>query len=138
MGQPVVTSELIRAARMMLRWEQRVLAEKSGVSLPTIGRLEAKPGPLAAEKPTIARLKTALEEAGVEFTNGGRPGVRLRKQPIAPAETERQIEELNATAAALDTTGPPSPRKALNTMKKAVAKNEAAKLRNKLEKTKKR
>ena len=39
-----ITSELIRAARALLRWEQRDLADASAVSLPTIKRLEAVPG----------------------------------------------------------------------------------------------
>jgi len=76
----VVTSELIRAARALLRWEQRHLAEASYVSLPTIKRLEAKPGYLAAHNSTVAALRGALEAAGVEFTNGDQPGVRLRKK----------------------------------------------------------
>jgi transcriptional regulator with XRE-family HTH domain len=72
-----LTSEHIRAARALLRWEQSELANRSGVWKPTIARLEAKPGPLAAHGPTIAALKSALEKAGVEFLNHGRPGVRL-------------------------------------------------------------
>ena len=36
----VVTSEVIRAARALLRWDQRNLAEASSISLPTIKRLE--------------------------------------------------------------------------------------------------
>jgi len=39
-----LTSEQVRAARMLLRWDQRDLAEKSGVSLPSIKRLEGRPG----------------------------------------------------------------------------------------------
>ena len=39
----VLSSELIRAARALVRWEQRDLAEASSVSLPTIKRLESKP-----------------------------------------------------------------------------------------------
>jgi len=76
-----ITSELIRAARALLRWEQRQLAEASSVSLPTVKRLEAKPGVLAAHAPTIAALVHALEAAGVEFIdeNGGGAGVRLKK-----------------------------------------------------------
>jgi hypothetical protein len=52
------------------------------VSLPTIKRLESKPGPLAAHGSTLAALRKALESAGVEFIdeNGGGPGVRLRKK----------------------------------------------------------
>ena len=74
----VLTSEHIRAARALLRWEQTELAKWSGVSKPTIARLEAKPGELGAHAPTIAALKAALESAGIEFLNGGSPGVRLR------------------------------------------------------------
>jgi transcriptional regulator with XRE-family HTH domain len=73
-----LTSELLRAARALLRWDQRDLAEASEVSLPTIKRLEAKPGILNAHKPTVAALKRALESAGIEFTDGKAPGVRLR------------------------------------------------------------
>jgi transposase len=43
--------------------------------------LEAKRGILAAHHSTVAALKRALESAGVEFTNGGSPGVRLRLAP---------------------------------------------------------
>ena len=79
MGTIILTSELIRAARAMLRWEQRHLADASSVSLPTIKRLETKPGILVAHHSTVAALRAAFEAAGVEFTNGDRPGVRLQK-----------------------------------------------------------
>jgi transcriptional regulator with XRE-family HTH domain len=75
----VLTSELVRAARALLRWEQRQLAEASSISLPTIKRLEAKPGVLVAHNSTVAALRAAFEAAGVEFTNGDRPGVRMRQ-----------------------------------------------------------
>lgn len=79
----LLSSELIRAARALLRWEQRNLAAASSVSLPTIKRLESQPGALAAHTSTITALKNALEAAGVEFIeeNGGGPGVRLRERP---------------------------------------------------------
>ena len=41
----VISSELVRAARALLRWEQRDLAAASSVSLPTIKRLEANARP---------------------------------------------------------------------------------------------
>ncbi len=75
-----LTSEHLRAARALLRWEQTELAKRSGVSKPTIARLEAKPGLLSAHGPTIAALKLALQQAGIEFLNDGRPGVRLSGQ----------------------------------------------------------
>jgi transcriptional regulator with XRE-family HTH domain len=76
-----ITSEQVRAARALLRWEQRDLAEASGVSLPSVKRLEIQPGLLAAHERTIAELRKALEKAGIEFIeeNGGGPGVRLAK-----------------------------------------------------------
>jgi transcriptional regulator with XRE-family HTH domain len=84
-GKPafLLSSELIRAARALLRWEQRDLSHASSVSLPTIKRLESKPGLMAAHESTVTALQKALESAGVEFIdeNGGGAGVRLRKRP---------------------------------------------------------
>jgi hypothetical protein len=67
---------------MLLRWEQRDLAEASGISLPSIKRLETQPGPLSAQERTITELRRSLEKAGVEFIfeNGGGAGVRLAKR----------------------------------------------------------
>jgi transcriptional regulator with XRE-family HTH domain len=78
-----LSSEQIRAARMLLRWEQKDLATASSVSLPTVKRLETQPGDLRASEKTIEGFHRALEAAGVEFiaANGGGPGVRLRKGP---------------------------------------------------------
>jgi len=75
----VITSELVRAARALLRWEQKDLAGASGISLPSIKRLETQPGPLAAQQRTVDAIQEAIERAGVEFTNGGQPGVRMRR-----------------------------------------------------------
>ena len=78
----VITSEVIRAARALLRWDQRHLAEASSISLPTIKRLESKPGALEAHTSTVVALTRALENAGIQLIdeNGGGPGVRLRKR----------------------------------------------------------
>ena len=72
----LITSELVRAARALLRWEQADLVRASGVSLPSVKRLERKPGPLSGRAKTVEALRAALEAAGVEFTNGDQPGVR--------------------------------------------------------------
>ena len=76
-----LTSELVRAGRALVRWEQRHLAEASSISLATVKRLEAKPGPVQAHASTVTALRRALESAGVEFIdeNGGGAGVRLRE-----------------------------------------------------------
>lgn len=84
LGDFMISSEQIRAARALLRWEQKDLAAASAVSLPSIKRLEGQPGALAAQERTIEALKAALEAAGVifqadsEMVDGG-PGVRLAK-----------------------------------------------------------
>src|SRR5271170_1860052 len=97
MAAPEITSELIRAARALLRWEQRQLADASSVSLPTVKRLESRPGPLSAHASTVLALVRALEAAGVEFTDGDRPGVCLsaavaaeivRAKATSPGESE--------------------------------------------------
>lgn len=66
-----ITSEQIKAARALLRWDQVHLSQRSLVSLPTIKRLETKPGVMRAHAPTIAALKGALEQAGIRFISDG-------------------------------------------------------------------
>jgi DNA-binding XRE family transcriptional regulator len=78
-----MTSEHVRAARALLRWEQKELAEKSGVSLPTIKRLETQPGTLGAYPDTVTAIRRALEEQGIEFQNGEACGVCLRRAAAA-------------------------------------------------------
>ena len=86
----MISSEQVRAARALLRWEQRDLAEASKVSLPSIKRLETTPGALAAQQRTIDAIRAAVEAAGVEFTNGDQPGVRFRKgKPLLAPEPRR-------------------------------------------------
>jgi hypothetical protein len=59
------------------------LAKHSGVSAPTVKRLEAAEGDIGGRAETGEALVAALEEAGVEFIaeNGGGAGVRLAKRP---------------------------------------------------------
>lgn len=76
-----LTSAQIRAARAMLRWEQAVLTEKSGVSLATIKRLEKMTGKISANLVTLQAIERAFTEAGIEFLpdEGCGVGVRLGK-----------------------------------------------------------
>ena len=77
----MLTGEQIRAARALLRMEQSALASASGVSLPTIKRLEAIEGPISANTTTESALRKAFDQAGAILIdeNGEGPGVRLRK-----------------------------------------------------------
>lgn len=74
-----MTSAQVRAARGLLNWTVRELAEKAGVHRNTVTNFET--GRYAGSPEAIAAIRRALEEAGVIFLeeNGGGPGVRLRK-----------------------------------------------------------
>ena len=81
----MLTAAQMRAARALVGMEQKTLAERSGVSLPTIQRMEASNGVVRGVIETLMKVMGALEAAGVEFinegavsSNGGR-GVRLRR-----------------------------------------------------------
>ena len=74
----------MRAARALLGMDQRELAERSGLSLPTIQRMEASDGVIRGNVDSLVKLISALETAGVELIGegaaspaGGR-GVRLK------------------------------------------------------------
>jgi transcriptional regulator with XRE-family HTH domain len=67
----------IRGARGLLGWSQIELAKSAGLSVPTIKRFETSQANVS--EAAIAKMVGALGAAGVEFTNGDQPGVRLRK-----------------------------------------------------------
>ena len=82
----MLTAAQMKAARALVGMEQKTLAELSGVSLPTIQRMEASNGVVRGVIETLMKVMGALEAAGVEFINegatsndGGR-GVRLRRK----------------------------------------------------------
>ncbi len=62
-------------ARAALKWGVREVAKAAKVSPATVTRVEADQPANAA---TLLAIRAALEAAGVEFTNGDAPGVRLR------------------------------------------------------------
>jgi transcriptional regulator with XRE-family HTH domain len=72
----MITGEQVKAARGLLSWSQLALALEANVDQSTVWKFEAgKSRPSALIASTIRR---ALEAAGVEFTNGGEPGVKLK------------------------------------------------------------
>jgi DNA-binding XRE family transcriptional regulator len=81
---PKVSIRQIKAARALLGWSQEALAAMAGVSVPTVKRLEAADGLLGGREDTGRKLRSALERAGIDFTNGSQPGVRLRKSGRKP------------------------------------------------------
>lgn len=77
----MISSDQIRAAKAILRWSGEELAQRAGVSLSTIRRVESSVGvPETQNMKTLVSIKKALEEGGVEFigTPEDRPGVRLK------------------------------------------------------------
>ncbi len=80
----MITAGQVRAARALLGLDQRALAELSGLSLPTIQRMEASDGVIRGNVDSLMKLTAALTVAGIELlgdnapsTSGGR-GVRLK------------------------------------------------------------
>jgi len=76
----MITGGQVRAARGFLKWTIADLALKSGVSAPTIQRLEQADGIPGTKAQTLVDLKAAFEEAGLEFigTPDIGPGIRIR------------------------------------------------------------
>ena len=127
-----VSIKQIKAARELLGWSQEAIAEASGVSIPTIKRLEATGGELGGRLETGEKIIATLEKAGVEFIaeNGGGPGVRIRKSAKGAEEISRQIDALEDKISSMPAPTEPSPEAGMNIMRKAVAKNDLAKLKN--------
>jgi transcriptional regulator with XRE-family HTH domain len=78
MSRTLMTSSQIRAARHLANLSQTDVAAATGLSLPTIRRAESE-REVSVSIAAIAAIIAALEAAGVEFTNGEQPGVRMRK-----------------------------------------------------------
>ncbi len=82
----MMTSAQMHAARAMLGIDQRQLADLSGVSLPTVQRMEASDGNVRGNVDSLVKVVEALNRAGVELIGddmpspGGGRGVRLKTQ----------------------------------------------------------
>jgi transcriptional regulator with XRE-family HTH domain len=80
----MITAQQMKAARALLGIDQRALAKISGVSLPTIRRMETSQDNVRANVDTLTKVVHAFEASGVELIpagaasrEGGR-GVRLK------------------------------------------------------------
>ena len=65
----MMTAAQLRAARALVGMDQRALAAASGLSLPTIQRMEASEGVIRGNVDSLMKLIAALEAAGVELIN---------------------------------------------------------------------
>jgi transcriptional regulator with XRE-family HTH domain len=82
----MITAPQMRAARALLGIDQRSLAERSGLSLPTIQRMEASDGQVRGTVDSLVKVVQALETAGIELLGEGATsraagrGVRLKSE----------------------------------------------------------
>jgi transcriptional regulator with XRE-family HTH domain len=84
----MITAPQLRAARALLGLDQRMIAELSGLSVPTIQRMEASDGVIRGNVDSLMKLIAALDAAGIELIgdgtsslSGGR-GVRLKGSAV--------------------------------------------------------
>jgi len=81
----MITGTQMRAARALLGIDQRELAQRSGLSLPTIQRMESSDGVIRGNVDSLMKLVDALGAAGIELigdgaaSQGGGRGVRLKR-----------------------------------------------------------
>jgi len=67
----MITAAQMKAARALLGIDQKELARLSGLSLPTIQRMEASTGPVRAVVDSLEKVVIALNRAGVELIGAG-------------------------------------------------------------------
>jgi ribosome-binding protein aMBF1 (putative translation factor) len=73
----VITGAQIRHARELLGWSRFQLAQHAKLHPAIVERGEEAAGAVPITAYQLALLRNALEAAGVEFTGGDEPGVRL-------------------------------------------------------------
>ena len=87
----MITAAQLRAARVLLGIDQRRLAQLSGLSVPTIQRMEASETMVRGNVDSLVKLIAALDAAGIEMIDEGAVshsqgrGVRLRAGPSLAA-----------------------------------------------------
>lgn len=80
----MITASQLRAARALLDIDQRELAKRCGLSLPTVQRMEASDGVVRGNVDSLMKLVDALTADGIELigegaaSSGGGRGVRLK------------------------------------------------------------
>ena len=75
----MITGPQIREARRLLGWPVYRMEHRCKIGSVTLAKAERSEGRPDLKEVTLAKIKAALEAAGVEFTDGGQPGVRMRQ-----------------------------------------------------------
>jgi transcriptional regulator with XRE-family HTH domain len=95
----MITAAQLRAARALLGLDQRKLAELSGLSVPTIQRMEASGGVIRGNVDSLMKLISALDAAGIELiaegavSSGGGRGVRLKSSESPAGDNQEVIDK---------------------------------------------
>jgi transcriptional regulator with XRE-family HTH domain len=99
----MITAAQLRAARALLGIDQRQLAELSGLSVPTIQRMEASGDVIRGNVGSLMKLVSALDSAGLELIGedavshvGGR-GIRLKAGTTSATHPRRGARPSPAT-----------------------------------------
>jgi transcriptional regulator with XRE-family HTH domain len=103
----MITAGQLRAARVLLGIDQRRLAELSGLSVPTIQRMEASEMMVRGNVDSLVKLIDALDAAGIEMIDEGAAshslgrGVRLKSR----ADSAKTVADAQSDAKASSGTG---------------------------------
>ncbi len=81
----------VRAARGLLGWSKARLAQKADLPLRSVRQYEAEDDVHVPEE-AMQAMRDVLEAAGVEFLNGGQPGVKMKAAAVAVP-----VDQLNAS-----------------------------------------
>jgi len=99
----MITAPQLRAARALLGIDQRQLAGRSGLSVPTIQRMEASDGVIRGNVDSLMKLVSALGAAGIELiaegsvSQAGGRGVRLADRPGDAPKPPRTLSRRQQT-----------------------------------------
>ena len=96
-----LTGAQIRAARALLRWSAMDLARVSALGVNTVRRAEVADTGTSLTTANELAIRHAFEGAGVEFTNGEQPGVRLAKATAVYSPEPARVSNPPVTAKAV-------------------------------------
>ena len=74
-----MTPDQVRAARKLLGWSRYRLAAQSDIPPGAVADFEQGLDRQSVTPERLTAIRAALEAAGVEFTDGDAPGVKLRR-----------------------------------------------------------
>lgn len=86
----MITSEQIRAARELAHWDQAELAERSGLALSTIKRIEERTGELKVQPLTFAALLRTFGAVGIDLIGVLGLSEAARPAPFPPPSADRK------------------------------------------------